>query len=342
MATVQIADIYNPLVYDVGIQEAAIEKNLFVQSGVMVTDTRIDAMASGPGQVGELPFFFGLDNPQADGTDEPNYTTDNPATFSTPKKLTGAKQVYMSSHKHQSWSTMDLARELGLIDPAGAIINRMGQYWATDNQHRLVQSALGVLADNIANDSGDMVNAIASETIAGQSTATRISAEAIIDTASTMGDAAGGLSTIAIHSVKYAELQKQNLISFIPDARGEVNIPTYLGYTVVVDDGMPVRVGTTDGFVYTVMLIAGGVFAYGEGSAETPSELERIAGAGNGGGQDVIHSRQTTIIHPYGFSFDNTAIAGQSPTYAELATAAEWNRVYAERKNIGIAFLTIN
>lgn len=342
MAEVRIAEVYNPLIFDPGVQEAAIENNAFIQSGVMVRDNRIDAMASGPGNVGEIPFYFGLANPQSDGTNEPNYTTDDPAVTSTPADIQGEKQVYMSAHKHQSWSTMDLARELGLQDPAMAIINRIGQYWAVDSQHRVVQSLLGVLADNIANDSGDMVNAIASETIAGQSAATRISADAILDTAATMGDKARNLAAIAMHSVQLFELKKQNLIDYIPNARGEVVIPTYLNYRVVEDDNMPVRAGTTDGFVYTVMLVGAGAVAFGVGNPPVPSEIERIQAAGNGGGQDVIHSRQTTIEHPYGFSFNTAGIAGQSPTYAELALAANWNRVYQYRKNVNVAFLTCN
>jgi hypothetical protein len=336
MATTQLADIYNPLIFNEGAQEAAIELNRFVQSGVMVRDERIDAMASGPGNVGDIPFFNGITN------DEPDYTNDNPASMSTPAKISGTKQIYMSAHLHKSWSTMDLTRELALQDPMGAIIDRIGKYWAVNNEKRLIQTMLGILADNIANDSGDMVNAVHTETGLSAVDANRVSADAVIDTAATMGDHAQMLTTICMHSQQYFKLQKQNLITYIPNARGEVNIPTYLGYTVVVDDSMPVRAGTTNGFVYTMMLVAGGVIAYGEGSPEVPSELERIPGAGNGGGQDIIHSRVSNIIHPYGFQFNTAGPAGQTATYAELAAATNWDRVYAERKNLGIAFLTVN
>jgi hypothetical protein len=34
-------------------------------------------------------------------------------------------------------------------------------------------------------------------------------------------------------------MQKNNLIDFIPDAEGHINIPTFLGRRVIVDDGMP-------------------------------------------------------------------------------------------------------
>jgi hypothetical protein len=111
---------------------------------------------------------------------------------------------------------------------------------------------------------------------------------------------------------------------------------------VVVDDSMPVRAGTTDGFVYTVMLFAKGAIAYGSGSPMVPSELDRVPAAGNGGGQDILHYRKTEIVHPYGTQWTDSSIVGQSATLAELATAANWDRIYNERKNVGIAFLTVN
>ena len=335
-AAATLENIYDPTIFFAGVQEAAIELNRFWQAGILVRDARIDAMASGPGSLGDIPFFYGLTN------DEPNYTNDNPAATATPAAITAGKQVYQSAHMHKSWSTMDLARELGLEDPLGAIINRVGKYWAVNNEKRLINTLKGVMADNIANDSSDMVNAIHTETGTAATAANLISAEAVIDTAQTMGDHSTVLNGICMHSVVYTRLQKLNLIDFIPDARGEVSIPTYLGYRVIVDDSLAPRAGTTDGFVYTTILFAGGVCAYGEGTPQVPSELERKPDTGNGGGQDILHSRATNIIHPYGFAFDSTAVAGISATYAELAAAAQWNRVYAERKNLGFAFLTTN
>lgn len=337
MATVQIADIYDPLVFDPAVQEKAIELNRFVQSGVMQRDTRIDDMASGPGQVGELPFFHGLTN------DEPDYSNDDPSSSSTPAKITSGKQVYASAHMHKSWSTMDLARELGLQDPAGAIINRIAKYWSVNTEKRLIKSLVGVLADNVANDSGDMVNDIFIEDGNNAGSANIVSAEAIIDAGATMGDHADTLSVIACHSAVYINMQKQQLISTIRDADNNIEFDAYLGkYRLVVDDSLPVRAGTTSGYVYTSILFSPGVVAYGSGTPMKPSELEREASAGNGGGQDILHSRTTEIVHPYGFAWDNSTIAGQSATYAELAAAAAWNRVFAERKNVGVAFLRSN
>lgn len=336
MAVVQLADIYEPTIFNAGVQEAAVEQNAFLRSGIMVSDPVIDNMASGPGTIGEIPFFYGLTH------DEPDYVTDDPTDLATPAKLSGAKQVYRKANLHKSWSTMDLARELGLIDPLGAITGRIGKYWAVNTEKRLIQTALGVLADNIANDSGDMVNAVHTETGASAVAANRISAEAVLDATQTMGDHARNIGAIAMHSIQYNQLRKANLIDYVAPSDAKVRIPMYLDMEVIVDDSMPVRAGTTNGFVYTVILFAKGAFAYGKGTPPVPSEIERVANAGYGGGQDIIHSRTTEIVHPYGLQWLDASVAGQSATYTELATAANWNRIYASRKNLGMAFLTVN
>ncbi|HEL8745379.1 TPA: coat protein, partial [Listeria monocytogenes] len=66
-----------------------------------------------------------------------------------------------------------------------------------------------------------------------------ISGNLVLDAKQLLGDSSDRLSLMVMHSAVYTALQKQNLIAFIPNARGEVNIPTYLGYRVVVDDGVP-------------------------------------------------------------------------------------------------------
>jgi hypothetical protein len=341
MATVQIADVYNPLVFNQAVQESAIELNAFMASGVMVQDGLVTQAAQGPGNIGDLPFYLGLANPLYDGTNEANYVNDNDAANSTPANIGDGLQKWRKAFMHQSWSTMDLAREIALADPMQAITNRIGKYWAVQNELRLISAAMGILADNVANDASDMVHNVATDAAGAPVAAELIGNDQVITAKATMGDHADNLSAIAMHSVPYAELQRQQLIQFIRDADNNIMFSTYLGYRVIVDDSLPAVAGVNR-ITYTSILFAGGQFAFGQGSPEVPSEMERIESAGNGGGQDVIHSRQTNIIHPVGFSFESAAVAGQSPTFAELRNATNWNRVYANRKNIGMAFLQTN
>lgn len=337
MAEVRLVDIYEPTTFDGRVQEAAIELNQFIASGVLVRDSRIDNMVAQGGMVGELPFFHGLVN------DEPDYTTDNPASTNTPAKVDSGTQIFRLANQAKAWSTMDLARQLALQDPLGAITTRIGHYWAVNTQQRLISSAVGVYADNVANDTSDMVNDIAIEDGDNAAAANLISAEAVIDAQSTLGDHSSQVTAIGMHSVVFAALKKQNLIDYIPNARGEVTIPTYLGLTVIEDDALPVEAGGTSGFKYTTILFGQGAFSYGESAPLVPSEMERLPSSGNGGGQDILYSRRSEIIHPNGFAFLSSGISqGISATRTQLEAAAQWDRVYNERKNIPLAYLITN
>jgi len=334
MSTTQIANIYNPLVFDAAVDEAAIEQNTLLQAGVLVPNPQLDDMASQGGNIGEMPFFTPL------ATTEPEYINDTSTDVGTPANIDSETMIWRLAKMHKSWSTMDIARELALADPMAAITAKIGGYWATQRQKRLVAAALGILADNVANDSSDMLHSVATDANSTVTAAEKISGETVIDACQTMGDAKEMLSIIAMHSVVYTTLQKQNLIDYIPNSEGIVNIPTYLGKTVLVDDSLPAVAGTYR-ITYTTLLLSQGAFEFGEGRLLLPSELERVPNAGYGGGQDIIHTRKADIIHPRGMSFISGSVAGKSPTLAELALAANWNRVMS-RKNVGIAFLKTN
>jgi len=335
MATVQIENIYNPLVFNTAVQEQQLQLNRFIQSGVAVVDPMLTTMANTGGNIGELPFYKPL------GTEEPNYSTDNPATLSTPANITSDKMVYRLASQNKSWSVMDLARELALEDPVAAITGRIGQYWATNNEKRIIQSVRGVIADNKANDSADMLFDISVAAGGTVTDANKVDASAIIDTVQTMGDHGELLAAMAMHSIVYRRLQKLNLIDFIPDARGEINIPVYQGKRVIVDDSLTGITYDTTKVYYDTVLFGAGQFVLGDGQPVVPSEIKRNPDAGNGGGEWQLYSRRSDIIHPLGFKFLSASVASQSATQAELAAAANWDRVY-NRKNVALAVLRSN
>lgn len=334
MAEVRISEVYEPLTFNAAVQEKQERLNRFINSGIMQVDPGLTAMASVGGRTGELPFY----NPLTYA--DPDIMTDNPADTATPGDISAKKMIWYLAPLHRSWSTMNLARDLALEDPLDAITNRVAHYWASVNEKRLIASCQGILADNDANDSDDMFVSVYSD-VASPAAGTYITAENILDAAQTMGDHKDALAAIAMHSVTYTKLQKDNLIDFIPDARGEVNLPTYLNLRVIVDDSLPVSTGHTNTPQYTTILFSSGAFSLGYGRLLVPSEMERVENAGNGAGQDILHTRESVIIHPYGFQCLDAGIAGNGATLAELALAACWDRVVA-RKQVGIAFLLHN
>lgn len=334
MATTRLAQIYNPLTFGRRTQLAQIALNRFLAAGLIAADPEMQNQVAAGGNIGELTQFNAL------GIGEPNYSNDDPAVKSVPRNITGLKMKFRGAARNDSWSTMDLARELALQDPMGAITNRIGSFWANDDEQRLLASCKGIMADNIANDAGDMVVSLYADAAGAVDPATLIGGDAVIDTLQTLGDRSFNITAIAMHSKPFSKLQKDKLIEYVQEDGVDIQIPTYLGKRVIVDDSLPAIAGTNK-IAYTSILFGGAVFGSAKGKVLVPSEMFRIPDAGNGSGQDVIHSRVHDFLHPHGFDFTSASVAGQSATYAELATAANWNRM-VDRKLIPIAFLKTN
>ena len=335
MATVQLTDVIVPEVYSSYTSVNSPEKTAFVESGIVLSNALLNAKANTGGTTENIPFWNDLDASVA-----PNLSSDDPTSSATPNKITAGKMVARLAYLNQWYSAADLAGEIAGSNPMERIRNRFGSYWKKQWQKRLIATCNGILADNVANDSGDMVKDVASESMAGQSATTLFNRNAFTDAVYTLGDMAEELTAIGVHSAVMAQMTKNDDIDFIPDSEGRLTIPTYMGLRVIVDDGFTVTAGTTDGVKYTSVLFGRGAFGYGEGMPTVPVEVERQALQGDGGGVEYIGERKTWILHPFGFA--NTATpAGESESLAELAAAASWNRV-VERKNVPLAFLITN
>ena len=339
----QVSDVIVPEIFSAYVQQLTEEKARIVQSGALARSALLDNMLAGGGLTFNIPSWRDLDN------DADNVSTDNvadviaadygagtPATRldSIPLKIETSQEVSVRLSRNQSWSSADLAAALAGADPMGAIAGRAAFYWARRLQAALVATWNGVIADNVANDSGDYENDITGAFVDG---VTNFSAEAFIDAQVTMGDSADNTSMCMVHSVVYARMKKNNLIDFIPDSRGEVDIATFLGLEVIVDDGMPVTVQDYDTWIF-----GGGASQLGVSSPLVPTEVAREAQAGNGGGQEILFNRNEWAIHPVGHAYTGTSPDGGPGNGAganDLAAAASWNRVYPERKQVSFARL---
>lgn len=322
------------------------EKTALFQSGVIVRNQLLDNLANAPGKTAELPFWKDLDP-----TVEQNYSNDNPADLATPLQIEQDEQIARKAFMNQGWTESDLAAELAMGGNAMRRIRaRIDTYWMRRWQRRVVNTAIGVMLANIAQDSGDMVHDVSSQDGDNATDANLFGRSAMVAGAFTMGDGFEGIGTIVVHSVVAQRMIENDDIVYIPDSAGNLTIPTYLGRRVVIDDGAPVIAGTTSGFRYVSMMFGQAAFGYGEGSPEVPTEVEREAAGGNGGGVETLWSRKTWLIHPLGHKFTSNTVTGPaspknpnniSPTDANLRLAANWDRVN-ERKNIPLAFLITN
>ncbi len=293
----QLSDVIVPEIFNPYVQQVTEEKSRLITSGAIVRSPELDMDLAGGGLTFNAPSFKDLDNEDDNiSTDDGDDDFTGGSANSTPKKTGTSQETVVRLSRNQSWSSADLTAALAGADPMNSIADRVAGYWARRLQAAFIATMTGVFADNDAAPSDsehvqeDLTNDISGDSYS--SGVTDFSAEAFIDAAVTMGDSMGDLSMIAVHSIVYARMQKNNLIDFIPDARGETNIPTFLGRVVIVDDG----VTNSDG-VYQSWLFGAGAFQLGMGMPKVPTEVARKPDSGNGGGSEILYNRTEWAIH---------------------------------------------
>lgn len=340
----QISDIVVPEVFTPYVMQRTAEKARIIQSGIAQNNALMNQLLAGGGLTFNVPSFRDLDN-DADRVSTDTHGTEF-ATSGTaspdPRKIQTSTEIAVRLSRNNSWSSADLAADLAGEDPMRAIGDKVAFYWTRRFQAAFIATVNGIIADNAASPAGadthtqnDLINDVSGASFVDG--VTNFNADHFINTALTMGDSMEDLTAVIVHSVVYARMQKNNLIDFIPDARGETNIPTFLGREVIVDDGMP-RTGN----VYDTWLFGRGFAQLGTGLPKVPTEVHRLPGAGNGGGQEVLYSRLKWAIHPVGHAYAGTPAnggPGNGTGSNDLANAGSWSRRYPERKQIPFARL---
>ena len=311
MAKVKISDVIVPEVFNDYLIDRTAEKSAFFQSGIISTSPELNALVTAGGRLINMPFWNDLD-----GDDE--VLSDGEAL--TPDKIDSAQDVAALLARGKAWSANDLAKALSGDDPLRAIADLSVAFWDRKWQTILVNILNGIFAD------ASMAASVSDITGQGTVDTRTINASTTIDALQLFGDAKERLTAFAMHSATQAKLAKDNLIDFVLDSEGRATIPTYLGKRVIVDDGLP-----TDGTDFTTYIFGEGAIGYGEGGAPTPVETDRDSLAGD----DILINRRHFILHPRGVAFQSGSVAGATPTNAELAMAANWERVY-ERRNVRI------
>lgn len=312
----QLLDIVTPEVFNEYMNNFTEEKSAIIQSGVAVADATVGQNITAGGLLVNMPFWNDLD-----GEDET--LGDGEKALST-GKITAGADIAAVMYRGRGWSVNELAAVISGDDPLGALLGKIASWWLRREQTVLISVLNGLFAKTGALYSTHLLDQVD----AG------LTAETVLNAKQLLGDSAGRLTMIVMHSAVYTELQKQNLIAFIPNARGEVNIPTYLGYRVVVDDGTPTT-GTGATKVYTSYLFASGSIGRNTGNPSklTTFEKDRDASKGN----DRVFTRRAFTMHPYGVKFTNAQRVPNeiTPTNADLSNPKNWEKVY-EDKQIGI------
>lgn len=306
-------------------QEEIQDRNQLVNSGLLVTNDAIQAEFAKGGKTIDLPFFGDLS-----GDSE----VLNDVTGLTPSQLAGDVQTGVRNIRGRAWSASDLAGELAGSDPMQAIARRTGQYWVRDMQKTLISILKGMFVSG-----GPLAS---SHAVGG--TTTQLSQSAMVSGIAKLGDAGQELTGILMRSQVYYALMNLDLI--VPasstsqlDTRlssQRLELGTYLGRPVFVDDTLPYDAGAGTGGtdVHHTYFFGPGAFAYATAPAKTPVETDRDSLKGI----DYLMNRTHYLVHPNGISWVGNA-AGNAPTNNELATGANWSKVFTDDRNIRLTQL---
>lgn len=335
MPKTAVADIIIPTEFEKYAIERTAELSTFAQSGIVEAAPEFDELAAMGGREVHMPFWKDISGARQILSDSAPLAVN---------KIGSDQDLARLHNDGNAWSVNHLASVISGGDPMQAIVDLVAGYWARTDEGLIISCLKGIFG--AASMAGNKLG-IASESIAGQSDATKLNGVTFIDATQKLGDRADRLTAIAMHSATESALRKLDLIDFIPDSEGKTQIRIFQGRRVVVDDNLPVRAGATDGFVYTSYLFGPG--AFGKGSARLDSKPLQ-GGFGTEGvelarlpldSDSVLINRRRYILHPRGVKFTSAAVAGDSPTNAELENAANWVRVY-ENKNVRIVAIDHN
>src|SRR5512137_709142 len=335
MAKTAVADIIIPTEFEKYAIERTAELSTFGQSGIVESAPEFDELAAGGGREVKMPFWKDLTATRQLLSDSGTLTVN---------KISADQDIARIHNDAQVWSVNHLSKVISGDDPMQAIVDLVAAYWARTDEGLIVSCLKGMFA--AASMSGNLLS-IHSESIAGQSAAAKLNGATFVDACAKLGDVSDRLTAVAMHSATEAALRKLDLIDFLPDSEGKAQLRTFQGRRVIVDDSLPTRAGTTDGTVYTTYLFGAGAFAKGA----SPLDGEPLQGGFGTEGVEVARvaldsdtvliNRRRYILHPRGVKFTSASVAADSPTNAELETAANWVRVY-EAKNVRLVGVTHN
>lgn len=246
MATTKIEDVIQPELFTDYVIDKTTEKSQIMFSGAIENNPKLNQLVTGGGTILTMPKWNDLSG-------DSEVLSDQRAL--TPDKITATSELATLLQRGKSWSTNELAGDLAGDDPMQAIGSRTADWWVRDEK-KIVLSILKGIFNATDRTSGGKTYYGLSDLIYNHPEA-NISGAAVLDAKQLMGDAADMLTTMYMHSAVFTELQKQNVIQFIPVAESKIAIPTYLGYRVVFDDSAPYR--PAEKGIYEVTL--GGTYA---------------------------------------------------------------------------------
>ena len=327
MAITKLADLVQHPEFTKYVNQTMLAKSALVKSGIAAPDPIIAAkVAAGNGLEGKtisLPALKSLDS----ATDSEVPVEDTAPTFD---KVSAVEDVAAIQYRRHTFGATDVSATLTGTDPMAHIAEQFADYWNKQYQKIILNVLTGVFAANATTYNASTApygcDGDAILDISGASGgAAVIDKTTIMLAAQKLGDRKSELTGIMMHSAVETVLAGLDTNAGLYRASDAPDVlAKYNGRDIIVDDDCPYDAMTK---IATIYLFGRGAVALNPLPVPHPFEYQRDAAKGS----DYLHSWVRAIIHLRGWKWNGTA-AGLAPTNTELATAANWLRVFEQKR----------
>lgn len=283
-----------------------------ILSGIVQQDSSIMDLIGEKGNVATIPIYKPLDAFE----DNMEALNNDGMTNNTPVEISGDKQTCMLIQRMKAFQAKDFTKELTGADPMTLIRNKIAGYYNQVWERELMNIAQAVMS---VAELEDHVLDLGTKSI---------EAGTIYDAEqAALGDMAGGLGLMVMHSMIFKEYKKMEMVDYdkyVVDGviQKEITLPTIAGKHVLVTDRFTsTEVGSEA--VYSTYLFGEGAFLscdkknY-ENQYTTNYDPETSAGI------DKFYTKQGKVLHPNGLSLAVDKIVKESPTFTELGTSSNY------------------
>lgn len=330
--------VFDEEVFASMMQEQDFWRNEIAASGIVHQDATIMDLIGAKGNVATIPMYKPLN-----AHDENMAALNNDGeTDNTPVEISGDKQTCMLIQRMKAFKAKDFTKELTGADPLTLIKNKIANYYTQVWEIELMNIANAILGVEALSDHVTDLS-ITSGTIGEKNLitdTTMIDAEQ-----AALGDMAGGLGLMILHSKVFANYKKMGLVEYGKYTVGnilrqDIELPTIGGKIPLVTDYFTVDNSVSGYPVYKTYLFGEGAFLSAdknnyENQYTTDYDPETSAGV------EKFYTKQGKVLHPNGLSLAVDQIAKESPTQAELGKADNWSLKF-NHKNVKMGLIKSN
>lgn len=314
---VKLSNVVEPEVFNRAVYERVMDTNTLLNSGVM-EDISSTIYADPRAQLVHMPFWTPLS-----GDAEVWPTGDDDSL--TVNNMEQDQEIAVRRYRAKAFGYNSIVRYVEGSDPAGALANFVGNYWAA----QLNADAFSTMKGAIQCANMISANKFLDLTDTETGSASNITVDHAIDAVTDgMGDAMDTISYVFMHSAVRSYLKKIGELDVSTVVVNDVpmEMASFMGKRVFVDDTFTLGTGN-----YLTVFAAPTAFGFGEVDLGTEgTEIDRNVT----GKKTVLVSSKAYTIHPRGLKWVGTAASKSGPTNAELSTTTNWEVGFSETKNI--------